>query len=78
MSIGVGYELLRLETTFPQPHDVLLDAVVTQTAMRWRVLNTLEEVNASGLRERLAELAQNRADFARATAHTVPQTQLLR
>ena len=75
LAIGVGFELARVETSFPQPHDIPMDAIVTETTMRWRSLNSLEEVNASGLRERLAELAQNRADYARATAHTVPHSQ---
>ncbi len=74
LSIGVGFELSRVETIFPQAHDVLLDAIVTETTMRWRVLNTLEDVTARQLRERLAELAQARADSARANAHTVPQS----
>ncbi len=73
LSIGVGFELARIETSFPQAHDVLLDAIVTESNLRWRSLNTLEELSARQLRARLAELAQNRADFARATAHTVPQ-----
>nr|WP_246273055.1 5-formyltetrahydrofolate cyclo-ligase [Oricola thermophila] len=28
--IGVGYELARIPTIFPQPHDVPMDAIVTQ------------------------------------------------
>jgi len=30
-SIGIGYHFGRLETIFPQPHDVPLDAVVTES-----------------------------------------------
>jgi hypothetical protein len=30
LTIGVGYELGRLETIHPQPHDVPLDAIVTE------------------------------------------------
>jgi len=74
LAIGIGYELARMETSFPQAHDVPMDAIVTEAAMRWRSLGALEEVNASGLRERLAELLQTRADYARSMAHTVPQT----
>jgi 5-formyltetrahydrofolate cyclo-ligase len=72
LSIGVGFEIARLETSFPQPHDVPLDAIVTEAGMRWRAHNSLEDVTARGLKDRLEELAQNRADFARLTAHTVP------
>jgi 5-formyltetrahydrofolate cyclo-ligase len=77
LSIGVGFDIARIETIFPQPHDVLLDAMVTETAMRWRSLGALEEVSARQLRERLAELAQTRAEFARINAHTVPQSTFL-
>ncbi len=73
LSVGVGFEVARVETTFPQAHDVLLDAIVTEAGMRWRAHNALEDVTARQLRERLAELAQTRADYARANAHTVPQ-----
>ncbi len=30
LAIGIGYELLRLETIHPQPHDVPMDLVVTE------------------------------------------------
>jgi 5-formyltetrahydrofolate cyclo-ligase len=30
MAIGVGFELSRLNTIHPQPHDIPLDAVVTE------------------------------------------------
>jgi 5-formyltetrahydrofolate cyclo-ligase len=29
LTIGVGYELGRLETIYPQPHDIPMDAIVT-------------------------------------------------
>lgn len=72
LCIGVGFELSRMETSFPQPHDVPLDAIATEAGLRWRAHNALEDVTPRGLRDRLQELAQNRADFARMTAHTVP------
>jgi 5-formyltetrahydrofolate cyclo-ligase len=72
LSIGVGFELSRMETSFPQAHDVPLDAIATEAGLRWRMHNALEEVTPRGLRERLQELARTRADFARLTAHTVP------
>jgi 5-formyltetrahydrofolate cyclo-ligase len=34
--IGVGYELGRLETIYPQPHDVPMDAIVTEQGF-WEV-----------------------------------------
>jgi 5-formyltetrahydrofolate cyclo-ligase len=41
LTIGVGYELGRLETIYPQPHDIPLDAIVTEAGYarhRWRGL----------------------------------------
>ena len=35
LTIGVGYELGRLETIHPQPHDVPMDAVVTEKGFEW-------------------------------------------
>jgi 5-formyltetrahydrofolate cyclo-ligase len=30
LTIGIGYELGRLETIYPQPHDISMDAIVTE------------------------------------------------
>lgn len=35
VTIGVGYEFGRLDTIYPQAHDVPLDAIVTERAFRW-------------------------------------------
>lgn len=35
LAIGIGYELGRLETIHPQPHDVPLDVVVTEVGVHW-------------------------------------------
>lgn len=35
-SIGISYELCRLNTIFPQPHDIPLDAIVTEDRVRTR------------------------------------------
>jgi 5-formyltetrahydrofolate cyclo-ligase len=35
-TIGVGFELSRLETVFPQPHDVPLDVIVTEAGVKRR------------------------------------------
>ena len=35
LAIGVGYELGRLETIHPQPHDIALDAIVTERGVHW-------------------------------------------
>ena len=33
LAIGIGYELGRLKTIYPQPHDVSMDAVVTESGV---------------------------------------------
>jgi 5-formyltetrahydrofolate cyclo-ligase len=32
LTVGIGYELGRLQTIYPQPHDIPLDAIVTEAA----------------------------------------------
>jgi 5-formyltetrahydrofolate cyclo-ligase len=32
-AIGVGYEIMRLDTIYPQPHDVPMDAIVTEAGV---------------------------------------------
>ncbi len=34
--IGVGFEAARLPTIFPQPHDIPMDAIVTEEGLRWQ------------------------------------------
>jgi 5-formyltetrahydrofolate cyclo-ligase len=43
LTIGIGYELGRIETIYPQPHDVPMDAIVTERSVerfhpRWEPL----------------------------------------
>lgn len=76
LSIGVGFELCQMDSTFPQPHDVLMDAIVTEKCLRLQEGGALQEVTAQQLRERLADLAQVRAQMARINAHTVPHSTL--
>lgn len=33
--VGVGIEAARLATIYPQPHDIAMDAIVTETGTRW-------------------------------------------
>jgi 5-formyltetrahydrofolate cyclo-ligase len=35
LTIGVGYELGRIDTILPQPHDVAMDAIVTEAGFTW-------------------------------------------
>ena len=37
-TIGVGYEFGRLETIYPQPHDIPMDSIVTETGVSLRSL----------------------------------------
>jgi len=36
-SIGIGFELSRLPTVHPQPHDLAMDVIVTEASVRERV-----------------------------------------
>lgn len=36
-TIGVGYEVGRLETIYPQPHDIPMDAIVTENGVSLRI-----------------------------------------
>jgi len=74
LSIGVGFELCQMDSIFPQPHDVPMDAIVTEKCLRWQQGGALQEVSPQQLRERLEDLAQVRTQTARLTAHTVPHT----
>ncbi|SPE21976.1 hypothetical protein SBBP1_150010 [Burkholderiales bacterium] len=76
LSVGVGFELCQVDSTFPQAHDIAMDAIVTERSLRWQQNSALEEVSPQQLRERLADLAQVRAQSARINAHTVPLSPL--
>jgi 5-formyltetrahydrofolate cyclo-ligase len=71
LCVGVGFELARMESTYPQAHDIPMDAIVTELAMHRVVSGTLEQVSAAQLREHLNRLAQERAGRARNQAHTI-------
>lgn len=59
--IGLGYEIARLATIHPQPHDIPFDFVVTEAGIEARIDGQLRVVEAraaaSRLRARLAETA---------------------
>jgi len=74
LSIGVGFELCQVDSTFPQPHDVLMDGIVTEKCLRWQEGGALQEVTAQQMREQLTDLAQSRQQLARLNAHTVPHS----
>ena len=35
--IGVGLQAARVPTIFPQPHDIAMDAIVTEDGLQWAV-----------------------------------------
>ena len=37
LTVGVGYEFGRLETIYPQPHDIPMDAIVTENGVSSRI-----------------------------------------
>jgi 5,10-methenyltetrahydrofolate synthetase len=37
--IGVGLQSSKVDTIFPQPHDIRLDAIVTETGLQWERLD---------------------------------------
>lgn len=35
ITVGIGYERTRLDTIYPQPHDIPMDAIVTEEGFTW-------------------------------------------
>jgi 5-formyltetrahydrofolate cyclo-ligase len=48
LTIGVGYELGRLETIHPQPHDIPMDVLVTDSGFARTKVASPEEIRCSG------------------------------
>jgi 5-formyltetrahydrofolate cyclo-ligase len=42
LTIGVGYEATRLDTIHPQPHDIPMDAIVTEEGVTWHERETAD------------------------------------
>ena len=60
IAVAVAFELSRIPTTEPQPHDVLMDFVVTEAGIEARAAGGLERVGAEECSRRLAALAAER------------------
>lgn len=58
--IGLGYEIARLDTIHPQPHDVPLDFVVTEAGIYGRFDGTLLALDPDKARRRLDTLLPER------------------
>jgi 5,10-methenyltetrahydrofolate synthetase len=60
LAIGVAYEMARLATIYPQPHDVPMDFVVTEAAIRARDNDVLVELDSARCRQRARALMDAR------------------
>ncbi|HUO79396.1 MAG TPA: 5-formyltetrahydrofolate cyclo-ligase [Steroidobacteraceae bacterium] len=60
LAVGLAFELSRMATTEPQPHDVLMDFVVTEDGIEAAVEGGLERIGAEDCQRRLAALAAER------------------
>ncbi len=56
LAIGVSYELARLATIFPQPHDIPMDFVVTEAAVYAADDDSLAPLDVAQCRERAARV----------------------
>jgi 5,10-methenyltetrahydrofolate synthetase len=60
VSIGVGYELARVETIFPQPHDIAMDFVVTEAGIHAATAEGLKRVDPAECSTLLQRLCRDR------------------
>lgn len=60
LAIGVTYEMLRLPTIYPQPHDIPMDFVVTEAAVYACDQGKLAVLTPAQSRERAAHIMQDR------------------
>jgi 5-formyltetrahydrofolate cyclo-ligase len=60
IAIALAFELSRIETTEPQPHDVLMDFVVTEAGIEASASGALVRVDAEECRGFVERLAQKR------------------
>lgn len=60
LAIGVSYELLRLPTVYPQPHDIPMDFVVTEAGIHVSEQGKLVRLEPAQSRSRAARILQQR------------------
>lgn len=60
VAIGVSYEILRLPTIYPQPHDISMDFVVTEVGVYAADGHGLQRMTADACRVRFAALLDAR------------------
>ena len=56
IAIGVAYEMLQLESIYPQPHDIPMDFVVTEAGVYAAGVHVLERTHADETRLRFSRL----------------------
>jgi 5-formyltetrahydrofolate cyclo-ligase len=61
LTVGVGFELARLPTIHPQPHDLAMDFIVTEAGVRQVEGGALRPLDAGAAAARARELAASRA-----------------
>ena len=60
LAVGLAFELSRIATIEPQPHDVLMDFIVTEAGIEAAVAGGLVKVSTADCRARVAEFAAER------------------
>lgn len=71
LAIGVGYELCAIPTSFPQSHDIPMDAIVTEAGVRMFLSGELVPVDAPRARSLLEQLRGERRAQARTARATI-------
>jgi 5,10-methenyltetrahydrofolate synthetase len=66
LCIGVGFDCQRIESSFPQPHDIPMDAIVTETQLQVRDGDQLEAMPARWCRQQLQTRGVERGLWAAA------------
>lgn len=60
VTIGLGYELARLRTIHPQPHDIPFDFIVTEAGIHARIEGRLQRLDPADADARVRELQAER------------------
>jgi 5,10-methenyltetrahydrofolate synthetase len=60
IAVGIAFELSRIATIVPQPHDVFMDFIVTEAGIEAAVAGGLIKLSAEDCRARVAVLAAER------------------
>lgn len=65
--LGLGFETARLETIYPQPHDIPFDFIVTEAGIQARIDGALTRLGPADAATRVRELQRERGLIASAT-----------